>query len=313
MLSIICKPRQTNRINREEEVASELPNGGRKKTVNGKKNDLRRDVLNKKTGGRNRTQKEGSASGSKESTPEVESVIDDEPVEPVEDNSVPEVTNEKWATAPKAVASPGTAALYGTDLDKKYDEANLRTEYKLYGNANIFVFFHVFANLYRRIKIIKESEDEVTQDAKRVNMPKPAKELGAIPEVDDFFYPLAFGETYYKRALQTIDDFIAGDMEEPKYQEALRNYYLKNGWRLYSISDLLKTLCRVGAVCSGSDSKDKSPALLEQFYKNRVNERTTYNAEIVMRKQAEKYIQGGELFMIEWVCTSIFLHPQSLY
>jgi paired amphipathic helix protein Sin3a len=282
-----------------------LPNGSRKKGINGKRNamDLRRDVLNKKTGGRGRAQKEGSASGSKESTPDVESVVDDDPAEPAEDPAVSEVSNERWASTPSAFAVQGTEIISSLEMGTKTDQPFQRDVYKLIANSNIFIFFHIFANLYQRLKTIKDSEQDVKEDEKRVSLPKPAKELGSIPASDEFFYPLnaEFGETYYTRTLKLIDDFIANDLEEPRYQEFLRNYYLRNGWRLYSITDLLKSLCKVGAICSGSDSKDKTPAILDQFYKNRVNEETTYNTEINMRKQAEKYAQGGELFMIEYV------------
>lgn len=149
--------------------------------------------------------------------------------------------------------------------------------------------------------MLKDSEDEAKQEEARATAPKPAKDLGLIPQSDEFFRPSRYKDTYYSRTLRLIEDFINNDLEEPKYQENLRNWFLKNGWRLYSITDLLKNLCRASTHCSSEDSKEKTPALLDQFYKNRQNEETSYSAEINMRKQADKYIKDGELFQIEWV------------
>jgi len=97
-----------------------------------------------------------------------------------------------------------------------------------------------------------------------------------------------------------IEDFLANDLEEMKYQDFLRHYYLKKGWQLYTIMDLLKQLCRLGAVCSAPDAKEKTPDLLQQFYIDRESKETSYNAEINLRKQADKYIKDGELFLIKW-------------
>jgi len=295
---------------REEDAAPELLNGARRRQVNGKKNhnDLRRDVLSKKTVGRGRGHKEESASGSKESTPDVESALDDDALE-ADDQAVSEVTNLRWAFPPSPIALAGTRRVSPKDLETTTDQLAKRTTYNLFANGHIYTFFHIFASLYQRLKSLKDGENEAREAAERANRPKPALELGLIPQVDEFFRPLLsrYNETYYSRTLRLIEDFIAGDLEEPKFQDFLRNYYLQNGWRMYSITDLLKGLCKASAACSSEDNKEKTPALLDQFYKNRQTEETSYSAEINMRKQADKYIKDGELFQIEWVSTILFL------
>jgi paired amphipathic helix protein Sin3a len=290
-----------------EDVAPvELSNGRGRRPANGKKNnDLRRGVLDKsRNGTRGRGQKEDSASGSKESTPDVDSVAGDDAGEVTEDHAVTEVTNERWAAVPGAIAMTGTKSLYAEDLELKADQSFKRDWYKLYGNQTIYVFFTVFHTLYLRLKQIKDSEQDAVEEGIRMSQPKPAKDIGLIPEKDEYFQPVADpkNEKYYPRTLQLIDDFIAGDLEEAKYQDFLRHYYLKNGWRLYTITEVLKSLCRLGSVCSSTDAKEKTPDLMEQFYRNRQTDETSYNAEINMRKQADKYIKDGELFLIEWVC-----------
>ena len=293
----------------EEAPPAELSNNRKTRPANGKKNnDLRRGVLDKNRNGvRGRTQKEDSASGSKESTPDVDSAGNDEAAD-AEDQAISEVTNERWAATPSAAALVGSKSLFPGEQEFNAEKGFKRDWYRLYGNQHIYVFFVIFHHLYDRLKIIKDNEQAAVNEGIRISQPKPAKELNLIPEKDEYFQPIdqsgkGVKDTYYIRTLQLIDDFIVGDLEESKYQDFLRHYYLQNGWRLYSIADILKNLCRLGATCSSVDSKEKTPDLLEQFYNNRRSEETTYTAEINMRKQADKY-NKDELFMLEWVGNS---------
>lgn len=292
----------------EEAAPVELPTN-RKTRPNGKKtNDLRRGVLDKsRNGARGRNQKEESVAGSKESTPDVDSAGNDDALEAAEEQAVSEVTNDRWAAAPSAIALKGTQSISADDVALNPDQTFQREWYRLYGNQTIYVFFTMFHTLYTRLKIIKDAEAEAVNEGIRISQPKPAKELGLIPEKDEYFQPIdnagADGKnTYYNRALMLIDDFVVGDLEESKYQDFLRHYFLKDGWRLYGITEILKSICRLAVTCSSLDSKEKTPDLLDQFYINRRSEETSYNAEINMRKQADKYNKDGELFMLEWVC-----------
>ena len=49
------------------------------------------------------------------------------------------------------------------------------------------MFFTLFEILYRRLKAIKDSEQEVIEEIRRVKRPKPAKEIGLIDDKGDFF------------------------------------------------------------------------------------------------------------------------------
>ncbi len=287
-----------------EDVAPlELPNGGRGRRIgNGKKTDLRRGVLdknqNRNGNGKGRSHKEDSATGSKESTPDVDSVGEDDAGEMADDQAVTEVANGNWA----GVATPvdtRQSVLHTEDLDFSADQPFSRDYYKLWSNQTIFVFMSLFQTLYDRLKDIKASEEEARGETIRLNRDKPAKDLGLFKR-DDYYLDLN-GETYYSRTLQLVEDFINGEVDETQYQAFIRQYYLMKGWRIYTIQDFLKHLCRLGAVCSSVDQKEKTVDLLEQFYRNRFSEETTYNAEINMRKQAEKYIKDGEMFLIQWV------------
>jgi len=287
----------------EDVTPTELPNGRGRRPLNGKKNDLRRGVLDKgRNGTRGRDQKEDSATGSKESTPDVDSV-GEEDAETAEDHTVTEVTNERWAAVPGAIAVQGTKPLNAEELELNADKPFKREAYSLFCNQTIYVFVNIFQALYQRFKDIKDSEDDAISEGNRARTAKPAREIGLIDDKNDYF-GLADGESYYQKTLGLVEDFLTSDLDELKYQDFLRHYYLKKGWQLYTITDLLKQLCRLGATCSAPDTKEKTPDLLQQFYNDRESKETSYNAEINLRKQADKYIKDGELFLIRWVCIS---------
>lgn len=285
----------------EDLAPMELSNGRGRRPVNGKKTDLRRGVLDKgRNGTRGRSHKEDSATGSKESTPDVDSVLDDDVGAATEDQAVTEVTNERWAAVPGAVAIQGTKPLGAEEADLHADQPYKRDSYNLYCNQTVYVFFSIFQTLYRRFKEIRDSEQDAKAEGDRAREDKPARAIGLLDEKNDYYAPVN-GESYYIKTLALVEDFITGDLEEAKYQDFLRHYYLQKGWQLYTIVDLLKSLCRLGAVCSTTDTKEKTPDLIEQFYRDRESKETSFNTEINLRKQADKYIKDGELFSIKWV------------
>ncbi|KAM3069342.1 Transcriptional regulatory protein sin3 [Clarireedia jacksonii] len=285
----------------EDIAPAELSNGRGRRPVNGKKGDLRRGVLDKgRNGTRPRGQKDESATGSKESTPDVDSNVDDETPEVGEDRAITEVTNERWAAVPSAVAVQGTRPLESDDIEMKADQPFQRDWYNLYCNQTVFVFFSIFQTLYQRFKDIKDAEAAARAEVERARSLKPAKQIGLLSERLDHFTNLDDHESYYSRVLELVEDYIKGEVEEAKYQDFLRHYYLQTGWKIYTVTDLLKTLCRLGATCSSPDNKEKTPDLIEQFIRNRESKETSFNVEINLRKQADKYIKDGELFLIRW-------------
>ena len=293
----------------DDGAPAELPNGRGRRAMNGKKTDLRRGVLDRgRNGTKARGQKDDSASGSKESTPDVDSMVEDDAVEGAEEQGITEVTNERWAAAPGAVATAGTKPLAAEDVEMKADQPFKREWYSLYSNQHIYVFFSIFQTLYRRFKDIKDSEVDAVLEGLKSRQPKPAKEIGLIDDKTDISEP-ATGETYYSKTLVLVDDLITNELEQSKYEDFLRRHYLKKGWQLYTLTDLLKMLCRLGAVCASQDVKEKTPDLIEQFYYDRESKETSFNTEINLRKQADKYIKDGELFLIRWVRIPKFRSP----
>lgn len=287
----------------EDAAPAELTNG-RGRRGNGKKADgLLRSVLQRERKGQNGRHKEGSATGSKESTPDNVSTNDEdtEAAELADDQAVTEISNETWVTK-----MPQPMSLNGPpldDLDMKADELKKRDWYSLYANQTILVFFTLFEVLYRRLKDIKNSEADATDEVRRLRAKKPAKEIGLIDDRGDFFSN-GYSGPFYPKALYVIEEYIASEMDENRYQDFFRRYYLQKGWQLYTIQELLKSICRQASACCGQDSKEKTPDIIGLFENDRVLEETSYNIEITYRKQVEKYIKDSETYVIRYVSQS---------
>lgn len=297
----------------EDGTLAELSNGRARR--NGKKSDLLRGVLDPgRNGSRSRAQKEDSAaSGSKETTPDVGSANEEDMPDAPEDSSAAAASNGRWLPA-----VPGPIILEkgkdgsGSDLidvdgGLKADAPFPRVFYNFYCNQNIYVFFTVFQALFKRLEDVKNSKDSVKEEIRRRKAEKPAKLLKLVRE-DKRYFQSDDAETFWPETTKLIEDFLTGDVDESTYQEVLRHYYLKKGWTLYTIQDLLKTLCRLGLACNNPDAKgEKTKELVKAYLESRQQEETSFQNEISARKFAEKCIKDGEMFVICWVCP--LFHP----
>jgi len=285
----------------EETVPTELTNGRSRRT--GRRGDLLRGVLDPgRNGSKPRAQKEGSAaSGSKETTPEVGSANEEEMPDAPEDGAGPDVSNERWMPiVPQPIVTTGDDALLTADGELKADGFFSRPWYNFFCNQTIFVFFNVFQTVYTRLRDVKESKESVIEEINRVNRPRPAKDIGLADNTLNYFGPNDDPSTFWPKTLELVEEYITGDIDEVRYQDVLRHYYLKSGWKLYTIQDLLKTLCRLALTCSSTDAKEKTPDLIQQYLHSREKEETNYQAEIAARKYAEKCVKDGEMFVICW-------------
>ncbi|KAG8411458.1 Transcriptional regulatory protein sin3 [Metarhizium acridum] len=218
-----------------------------------------------------------------------------------EEAAVPEVSNERWMpTIPKPVVVGGDNALLDEGGELKADGFFTRPWYNFFCNQTIFVFFNIFQTLYNRLLDIQQSQELVAQAVERLNRPKPARDIGFTENHMTFFEPTDDPETYWPKTVELIEEYITGDVDENRYQDVLRHYYLQNGWKLYTIQDLLKTLCRLALTCSSTDAKEKTPDLIHQYLTSREKEETSYQTEISARKFAEKCVKDGDIFVICW-------------
>ncbi|KAL2129044.1 hypothetical protein VTI74DRAFT_8301 [Chaetomium olivicolor] len=292
----------------EEDAAPiELTNGRSRR--NGKKSDLLRGVLDpSRNGSRSRGQKEDSAaaSASKETTPDVGSANEEEMADAAEDSTVPEVSNGRWLpTVPGPIIVEKSKGGRGSDLvdvdgELKADAPFPRAWYNFYCNQNIYVFFTIFQTLFKRLEDVKLSTDSVLEEMRRENAEKPAKVLGLVHEGMHYF-DSEHPATFWPKTVELIEDYINGEIDEARYQDVLRHYYLRKGWKLYTIQDMLKTLCRLALSCNNPDAKgEKTKELVKAYLESRQQTETSFQNEISMRKFAEKCIKDGEMFVISW-------------
>ncbi|RWA12585.1 hypothetical protein EKO27_g2541 [Xylaria grammica] len=276
--------RESGEEDAEDQLPAELTNGRSRR--NGKRSDLLRGVLDP---GRNTTKprsrkEESAASGSKETTPDVGSANEEEMVDAPEDAAPSDLSNERWLpTIPRATVVKGDSSLLDIDGELKADGFFPRPWYNFFCNQTIYVFFSVFQTLYKRLKEVKQSKESVLAAITRLKSKKPAKELGiTVNEIN--YFDENDPASFWPKTVELIEDYITGEIDENRYQEVFRHYYLKKGWKLYTILDLLKTLCRLSLTCTTS----------------RQQEETSYQTEISARKFAEKCIKDGDMFVICW-------------
>ncbi|KZF26100.1 hypothetical protein L228DRAFT_225794 [Xylona heveae TC161] len=280
--------------------SEEAPSSRSRRGQNASKSDLLRGVLQR---GRNskssRKEKEGSAmSGSKESTPDISSAVEDEISRPVENGTgsvtPTETTVEKWIEHPVS----------GNIRSKRNVPPNgpyKRDTYNLYCNLNVYCFFRMFQVLYERLSQIKQYEDNVHEDIRRAMLPKPARDLKAIDKLpSDFFEDISPSANYYHQVRRMCEEVVKGEMDMSHLEDALRRYYRPVGWQLYTLEKLLSTLTRFALAILISDAKDRSNDIINLFLKDREKEETTHQTELNYRKQVEKLTKDGDIFRITY-------------
>lgn len=271
--------------------------GAKVRKTNGKKDDLRRGVLDRARG---RKEDGSNTPASRASTPDNTIHADEEMsdggiVTPVDDRS--ETANETWAEYPAGVNN-----FKGKNV--VLDEPYARSLYNLYGNSSIYCFLRMFCFLYERLYNLKQSEPEVHETVSRAMAPKPAIELGIVDKLPaDFFGDISLSADYYRQVLGMFEEFIKGDMDMIHIEETLRRYYLQTGWQLYSFDKLLSALVRFAIGIVQSEGKEKSWDILGHFKKDRAKEDTTNLEEMAYRKAIEKLIKDGDMYKIAYVST----------
>ena len=177
-----------------------------------------------------------------------------------------------------------------------------RDTFTLFANVNIFCFFRLFQLLCERLGNIKANEAEVHEDVRRANIPRDADELGINDKpVSAYFYDDTPTANFYKQVVGMCEDVIKSKLEMPDLEETLRRFYIQKGWQLQSFKQLLVAMVRYASLIITSDSKDKSLDIVNFFYRDRNNDKTTHEAELMYRKQVEKFAKDGDIYRITYV------------
>ncbi|KAJ9271967.1 hypothetical protein DTO212C5_2048 [Paecilomyces variotii] len=276
----------------EESVAPEDVSTIRgRRAVNGKKLDLLRDVLERRTERSNRGDKEGSASVSRDGTPDAVLI----PSTPIPDPTEPfDVAELKW------MEHPGQGN-FNQQREYALNESYGKKVHHLYANLNIYCFFRTFEILYSRLLRIKLHEKDAHEDVRRALLPKAAHDLGMIDKLPtDLLYDCDPKANFYQQIVRMCEEVIKGDMEVSHLEETLRRYWLKSGYQLYNLEKMLAGIARFAGGIFNSDPKDKSVDIINLFFKERDREETTHNQEIQYRKQVERLVKDSDIYRITY-------------
>ena len=270
------------------------PSRGRR-TNNGRKETLLRGVLDRKLG-----QKDRDAStmrDSKETTPDIGS-MDGEIATPSDQSARLDPGEHRWMEH-----SHGSL---------RHDEPFHRGTFALYATSNIYCFFRLFQILYERLANIKIGEDGVHNDVYRSNVPKAADALGIQDKKpSEYFSDTSPNANYYRQILAMCESVVRNELELSALEDTLRRFYLQKGWQLYNFDKITSATLRFASNILVSDNKDKSLDIINLFYKDRKEDETTHDSELLYRKQVEKLSKDGDIYRITYVSCGSYLSNQS--
>ena len=270
----------------DEAVPEEITPARGRRNANGRKGTLLRGVLDRK-----QKDRDGSAiRGSKETTPDIGS-MDDENATPSEDTPRADATEYRWTELPRGPT--------------RGDEPYKRDTFNLYASLHIYCFFRLFETTYARFAFIKAHEAAVHEDVRRAHIRKPADDLNmADKKPSEYFNDVSPGANYYKQVLGQCESVVKGELEMSHLEDTLRRFYIQKGYQLYSLEKMLNSCARFAMQILVSDNKDKSLEIIHLFYKDRKEDETTHDAEILYRKQVDKLSKEGDIYRITYVSLS---------
>ncbi|KAF2400438.1 hypothetical protein EJ06DRAFT_477465 [Trichodelitschia bisporula] len=259
----------------------------------GKKANLLRGVLE-----RGRAGHESVASDSRGTTPDNASAADEAMQEADQSSNETDGANppsDKWFNHP-------TDNSLGNGQNISPYDPFPRTSYHMYANQQLYCFVRLLGVLCERLAKIKAAEDEVHKSVRRAKAPKAAQELGWIDKYpDDFFRDTSPTANYYQQMLEMFESQIKGVLEMSTVEDALRRYYLQEGWQLYSLDKLLNALTRFAGGIFSPDGREKTSEIYHLFKKDRARgDHTTFDEEVYYRNQVDKQIKDGEMFRITY-------------
>ena len=271
-----------------------------------KRTDLLRDVFHRGRNGKPMPQEGESMvpSGSKETTPDISSVANDD-AEGAADESKAESLTATETNDGDWIGRPGVGAARKTQpvrLDFRANEPYHRHTYSLYCGTNIYCFLRLFQIVYERLVAVKRREKSVAEDVRRAKLFRPAEDLSMVHKpLGEYFADVGPDANYYEQVVNLFQDVLEQRTEAVQFEDVLRRFYLHAGWPLYSYERFFAALSRFALNSVSSDAKDKSADIIQLYYKDREKERTTHEAEISYRRQVEKMIRDGDVFRINYV------------
>jgi len=190
----------------------------------------------------------------------------------------------------------------GGSKDVDPAEPQRRDVYKLWANTSLYCFVRMLLTVHDRLLKIKNAEASVADAVRRAEAPKPALDLGIVDKVPrDFFQdPEGTTTTYYTQMLGKLRDVVRGEMEMAEVEEALRRFYLKEGYPLYAFEKMMTATARFALMSMNGEGKEKSWEVYLLFRKDRTREATTAGQQTEYRKAVEKIVKDGDLYRIDY-------------
>ena len=107
------------------------------------------------------------------------------------------------------------------------------------------------------------------------------------------------------------ESVVRNELELSALEDTLRRFYLQKGWQLYNFDKITSATLRFASNILVSDNKDKILDIINLFYKDRKEDETTHDAELMYRKQVEKLSKDGDIYRITYVSRGSYLSNQS--
>ena len=241
-----------------------------------------------------------NGSASRPSTPR-SSLVDSLP--PYDHPDPEEIEITHWVAHPTEGNTIGAQKKLA-ELDESYE----KEVYRMYGNFSVYCFIRAFESLYGRLLRIKSAEKSAHENVQRGQAEKPAFVLGMVDKSpDDLLYDTSPSSNLYHQVVRMAEEVMSGELDNGLMEEALRRYYLKDGWRLYSPDKLLQSVTKTVGLIYPSDSKDKTADIVHLMMRNRQNPNTSHSEEIKYRKQVQKLAKEPELYKFTFVSFTLLL------
>ncbi|KAG7882014.1 hypothetical protein KL935_001171 [Ogataea polymorpha] len=229
-----------------------------------RENDLLRDVLKKvKKPKKNEGDEESDSAGSAQTASQGE------------ENDEVERAQTNWITNDRPNIS------YGDD----------RTEFNMFCNTQLYVFYRFLNTLYERLLEIKKMAPSVNKEIKSRKVTPFAKDLGLINDQLEEMGINIKGDDSYNEALELCAKVIEGSLDQNNFEETLRQGFRNKAFKLFTVDKVISGLLK---HCHNIVSDSKCTEIVLLMEKDRNNSKTTARDQIIYRMQVRNLMASDE-------------------
>ena len=174
-------------------------------------------------------------------------------------------------------------------IDSKTGE--VRDEYNMFANTQIYVFYRHLDTLYKRLLEVKKLSPEANREIKSRKETKFAQDLGLIDHHLEEVGLAIKGDDSYAEALNLCDKLIDGKIEQNTFEEALRNGFRNKAFKIFTIDRVIQSLMK---HCHTIVSDSKCSEILMLMEKDHNQTTTTAKDQILYRVQVRSFMNQDE-------------------